>query len=569
MDGIHYLTQRRSIYFFRRRVPSLSTCLSPVMLSLGTTDRRAAFRLCVQLTAHMDRMLDTDTHINLPDANVTAFFQAELRRVLASLRAARVVERMDGSLTGGRAVAHRLEAYALRSLVEDGLRDVMPDDRLNCLPEGEQAMALKIHSKLFRQFISPAFNQDLLHRARPGVAARDLSVLEKLELRWAAVEAKMAAHHAVANVPLHNAESACRQAEAMLRAHYDSNTVYPLLHTPTDVLQADQPAKVPQYVSRDQPHAEAAPKPRLTQGVALIVGRVTGHTIHIQRDQASAQPEEVEFNGHAKDATIERSYGQDLYGTAVRMCRKQTAKQGTKDQKLKTVALFIYITGVQLVTDISSHHIETFARALAKNLPKAYWKSPRQLSMTFKELRETTHAIRDAEIGLSASSIERHVTTLKSIMAYAAREGHHVPFLLKISELVPVDPRTDTEKRSVFTDADFQKVFAHPLWSGSKSKARRHEAGDLVLKDHHYWINIMLALTGARRGEIAGLLTTDILEDDGIHFAYIRPNQLRGLKRNHCKRRIPLHPQLLELGFLDFVTSVRDRRATVLFPVCQ
>ncbi|WP_349291229.1 DUF6538 domain-containing protein [Loktanella sp. SALINAS62] len=74
------MTHRRGIFFFRRRVPDLSTGLSPVMLSLGTTDRLSAFRLCMRLTAHMDRMLDADTHIDLPDADVQSFFQAELRR---------------------------------------------------------------------------------------------------------------------------------------------------------------------------------------------------------------------------------------------------------------------------------------------------------------------------------------------------------------------------------------------------------------------------------------------------------------------------------------------------------
>ena len=74
MHGIPYLTKRRGIFFFRRRVPGLSTCLSPVMLSMGTTDRRSAFRLCVQLTAIMDRMLDADTHIKPARRRGDSFF---------------------------------------------------------------------------------------------------------------------------------------------------------------------------------------------------------------------------------------------------------------------------------------------------------------------------------------------------------------------------------------------------------------------------------------------------------------------------------------------------------------
>ncbi|MCB5198768.1 hypothetical protein LGQ03_05905 [Loktanella sp. TSTF-M6] len=565
MHDIPYLTMRRGIFFFRRRVPGLSTCLSPVMLSMGTTDRRSAFRLCVQLTAIMDRMLDAATHINLPDAEVTAFFQAELRRELACLRAARVMERMDGSLTAERAVEHRLEAYALRSLVEDGLRDAMPEERLQQLPECQRPAALRMQSNLYRQFMSPRFSEEVLQRARPDKGAAALSEFDQLRLRWAAAEALMAAHDAITRVPLHNGEDACRQAEDFLRQIIG--------HGGTALGVADEtkpPAQMP-LMKTAGPNAAVLPEepvpagPRLTPGVSLITGRLTANTIHAQRDAAFAQPEVPAFDGEAADAVVERTYGEDLFGTAVRMCRRQQIKQGTKDQKLKTVSLFIFTTGIQLVTDIRPHHIEMFANSLKKDLPRFYWKSPRDRDLTFKELRSGNHAAYADDVGLSRASTDRHATTLKEIIEYAPREGHQVSFGHKIAELLPADDRSDDEKRSVFTLADVQKVFTQPLWSGSKSKARRHVPGPVVLKDHHYWINSLLALTGARRAEVAGLLTTDILEEDGIHFAHIRPNHLRGLKKMHCKRRVPLHPQIIDLGFLDYVDGVRQQGRKVIF----
>ena len=561
MHNIPYLTTRRGIFFFRRRIPGLSTGLSPVMLSMGTTDRRLAFRLCVQLTAIMDRMLDAATHINLPDAEVTAFFQAELRRELASLRAARVMERMDGSLTAERAVEHRLEAYALRSLVEDGLRDAMPEERLQQLPERQRPAALQMQSKLYRQFMSPRFSQDVLQRARPDDRAAMLSEFDQIRLRWAAAEALMAAHDAIERVPLHNSEDARRQAEDFLRQIIGHGGA--AMDVAKDAKSpADMPLGPNAAVSPEEPVPAG---PRLTPGVSLITDRFTANTIHAQRDAALAQPENSAFDGDAADIVVERAYGEDLFGTAVRMCRRQQIRQGTKDQKLKTVSLFIFTSGIQLVTDIRPHHIEMFADALKKDLPKFYWKSPRELDLTFKELRAGNHAAKTDHVGLSRASIDRHITTMKSIMEYAAREGHPILFGHRIAELLPADDRSDDEKRSVFTLADVQKVFAQPLWSGSKSKARRHVPGPVVLKDHHYWINCLLALTGARRAEIAGLLTTDILEENGIAFAYIRPNHLRGLKKMHCKRRIPLHPQIIDLGFLDYVDGVRQQGRQVLF----
>jgi len=72
MNRTFYLTRRRETYFYRRRVPGLSTEFATVMVSLGTTDRKTALRSCAKLTAHMDQMLDDDLHTSLPEADVAA-----------------------------------------------------------------------------------------------------------------------------------------------------------------------------------------------------------------------------------------------------------------------------------------------------------------------------------------------------------------------------------------------------------------------------------------------------------------------------------------------------------------
>ncbi|RYH02129.1 hypothetical protein EU805_09720 [Salipiger sp. IMCC34102] len=468
---------------------------------------------------------------------------------------------MDGSLTSERARTQRLEVHALRSLVENGLREHMPFDQIRALPKTEWREACKIQKDLFELFKSSEFTAEVVNRAKEMTPHLDPTELETLELRWAAVKARMAAHEAVAAIPAQQAETACHEAEAMLRKIRLGNPAPDAENKPSSEEVAVQEPEGLAHLGQ----VDTA-SPLLTPGVALITGRITAKTLYAQRDAALSQPVDEAFSGIADQVKVERIYGQDLFGTAVRMCRKQTSRQGSKDQKLKSVALFIYTTGVQLVTDIRTHHIESFARILRDELPKTYWKAPREQSLTFKELREINVSTSDAKIGLAAASIERHVTALKSVMTYARREGHHVPFLLRIAGLVPQDPRTEAEKRAVFTETDVQRLFAHPLWSGCKNKLRRHQPGQQVFKDHHYWINLILALTGARRGEIAGLLAMDVLAEGGIPYVYIRPNHLRGLKKVHCKRRIPLHPQILELGFLDFVESARDRGAIALFP---
>ncbi|EEX09671.1 putative phage integrase family protein [Ruegeria lacuscaerulensis ITI-1157] len=573
MHGTLYLTRRRGIYFFRRRVPKLSTCLPPVMVSLGTTDRNSAHRSCVQLTAHMDRMLEKNAHLTLPEVDAPAFFKAELRAYLDELRNARMIERMDGSLTAERARHHRLEAFVLRSLVEDGLREEMPTERLLQLPIDERPIAARIQATKFREFISPAFNQSVQERAAQLKRPEHLSQHEKLRLRWAAVEARMAAHDAVQTVPLHSSSAARSAAAAMLQTLVDG-TDRPTHPTPAEdalgnsgtTQSTEESSVVPGTSGSRQAEPRQLAAPVLTPGVPLIKGRITADSIAQQRDQALQQPEEALFSGEAKDARVERVYGNDLFGVAVRMTRKKKCNAETKNQHLKSVTLFDYITGIQLVTDIRPHHLEIFANAMAKMMPKHYWKSPRQRALTFKELLDDAKTIPDDKIGLEAGTIERHLTTIKSVVEHAEYEGTPVFRTPKVANLVPEDDRTDAEKTAVFTVPDVRRLFAHPLWTGCKNFRDRHKPGNKLFKDHHYWINLLLAHTGARRAEIAGLLVTDVLEEDGIPYIYIRANHLRGLKNKHSKRRIPIHPEVIELGFLEFVATIKSKQQFVLFP---
>ncbi len=70
------------------------------------------------------------------------------------------------------------------------------------------------------------------------------------------------------------------------------------------------------------------------------------------------------------------------------------------------------------------------------------------------------------------------------------------------------------------------------------------------------WIPWLLAYTGARVGEIAQLRKMDV-QETGDHWSIsITPEA--GTVKGNVQRLVPLHPHLVELGFLDFVASAPD-----------
>ena len=83
----------------------------------------------------------------------------------------------------------------------------------------------------------------------------------------------------------------------------------------------------------------------------------------------------------------------------------------------------------------------------------------------------------------------------------------------------------------------------------------------------------MLALfTGARRGELTGLRPADVAYDKviGATSIYITADRKTGkrLKTRQSARVVPLHPDLVKLGFLDFTAAQAKERVqgAWLFP---
>ena len=71
------------------------------------------------------------------------------------------------------------------------------------------------------------------------------------------------------------------------------------------------------------------------------------------------------------------------------------------------------------------------------------------------------------------------------------------------------------------------------------------------------WIPWLLAYTGARLEEVAQALTTDIREEDGHWILDVCLGDGKVLKNEGSARLIPLHPALIEEGFLKYVRGLK------------
>ena len=171
---------------------------------------------------------------------------------------------------------------------------------------------------------------------------------------------------------------------------------------------------------------------------------------------------------------------------------------------------------------------------------------------------------------LDPATVDKKITYLRAIYNAAKKR-------LKLAENpfsnihVP-RARSKRPKRLPYDHNDLKHIFSAPVF---REKVKpRGGAGEAAV-----WLPLLSLFSGARLEELGQLLVTDIGSERGIHFLDITdlPEEdgleIKGqalpekrLKNEQSRRRVPIHPELIRLGFLRYVDSLKKQREKRLFP---
>ncbi|UXA49462.1 site-specific integrase [Xanthomonas prunicola] len=84
------------------------------------------------------------------------------------------------------------------------------------------------------------------------------------------------------------------------------------------------------------------------------------------------------------------------------------------------------------------------------------------------------------------------------------------------------------------------------------------------------WASLLGLYTGARASEVGQLLVRDVFEEDGIPCLRISDEgEHQKVKTEVSLRTVPLHPELLKMGFLKWVDDKRKAGESRLFPAAK
>lgn len=155
---------------------------------------------------------------------------------------------------------------------------------------------------------------------------------------------------------------------------------------------------------------------------------------------------------------------------------------------------------------------------------------------------------------IAPKTINSHIQMFKMFFDWAERHGY-APHTLFDGMKVAKAKNSDTERKPFAADQ------ARTLYT----ELTENPSG-LVRKESHKWGMLLGMFTGARLNEICQLDIADVQQDGDIWFLNITDegDDNKRVKSRAGRRKVPLHSELIQLGFLDFVQS---RKSGVrLFP---
>lgn len=198
----------------------------------------------------------------------------------------------------------------------------------------------------------------------------------------------------------------------------------------------------------------------------------------------------------------------------------------------------------------------------------------RYRGMTLREAIEAADTRGDAH-RLAAKTLKNYFNNIVAIFNFAVEKRLIAENPAKDKYLREIFERGKTTKRKEqFTTEQLTRLFRAPLYTGCRDDEHGYATpGENKPRRGRFWLPLIALFHGFRCNEVAQLYTEDVCEAEGISFFEIREERANGsecdkrLKTKQSKRRVPVHAEIIRMGFLDFVAERRcDDKHPRLFP---
>ena len=221
------------------------------------------------------------------------------------------------------------------------------------------------------------------------------------------------------------------------------------------------------------------------------------------------------------------------------------------EQSFKRLQIIFGIIGKKYIEDITYKDCQRISDIIFKLPVRLHTivKNPENLKASdFKALFEKGYPT------VSKTNAIKYLRQFKELLRFAKRRRYIIESL---DDDVDIPKKEQEKKIDGFGENELKLIF-NPVTYPRKKDLRNY---------HNYWIPLIALYTGCRLNEIAQLYVADIKYDNKIwYFQLTDEREDQHLKTRQSRRIIPVHPKLKEMGFIDFVKSMRNAKQERLFP---
>ena len=277
----------------------------------------------------------------------------------------------------------------------------------------------------------------------------------------------------------------------------------------------------------------------------------------------------------------DRRFG-DVIDEVISELKLEGIWKGDLSQQRRIMQTFAWITGNRELGSYDHRDVPAFKNGLMR-LPTSFkFGTPTRgaMSRPFKEVVSELPAL-EPDQRRNMKTVNRDLSTMSTVAKHLEQTAWKpkVPDA-KVMDFsgatVAIKESDSTDLRPPWTTAHLKCLFNSPIYTGGGAGKRRLKEDDAYPHGYHdaaYFAPILWYYSHACREEICGLEVADITIDHAVpHFA-IRDNLTRGRdgdmageKRMARRRILPIHTELIRLGFLEYVKAISAEGHSALFP---
>ncbi len=230
------------------------------------------------------------------------------------------------------------------------------------------------------------------------------------------------------------------------------------------------------------------------------------------------------------------------------------------DSDRNIVAEFIEITGDIDFSLLSKKMVSNYIDVQTK-LPPNRRKSPKYRDSSIQDLVDLNLPEDKTQTPLN---INKKLTKLSAFGNWGVKQGLISANPFRDMKLEVKKSRT---QRQPFTLAELKKILKPELYLDNTINYSHpiYKSGGVKNGLPYYWVFILGIFSGLRTNEMAQMRLEDIKKESNIWFLHVEESEQTRVKTLNAIRKVPVHPQLIDLGFIDYVSDLRQRKKDRVF----